>query len=95
MNHVGRRAPGRQQQTGIAQPEQQAGAIEDYNIAFRKSKDGSATLADYQQLATLELYMQKARNGEGAPGEDTESSDTETSPTDAGTPQDAGLPGGT
>ncbi|HEU5383681.1 MAG TPA: DUF4157 domain-containing protein [Ktedonobacteraceae bacterium] len=71
-------------------PEQQAEAIEEYNIALRKTRDGTATAQDYQDLATLEPYMQKVRNGEGAPGEDPPSTDTGTQPE----LQDAGLPGG-
>jgi hypothetical protein len=48
-------------------PEQQASAIEEYNILLRKSKDGSATVDDLRDLATLLPYMKKVWNRQGAP----------------------------
>lgn len=48
-------------------PEQQAGAIEDYNKALRRSKDGTATLEDFHDLSTLKPYMEKVRARQGAP----------------------------
>ncbi|WP_081838956.1 DUF4157 domain-containing protein [Thermogemmatispora carboxidivorans] len=48
-------------------PEQQAEAIEDYNRALRRTRDGTATLQDYKDLSTLQPYIDKVRRGEGAP----------------------------
>jgi hypothetical protein len=48
-------------------PEQQASAVEDYNILLRKSKDGTATVADIADLATLTGYMSFVWRREGAP----------------------------
>jgi len=48
-------------------PEQQAEAIEDYNRLLRKSKDGTVTLAELSEIATLLPYMQKVWQREGAP----------------------------
>ncbi|MBX5457215.1 MAG: DUF4157 domain-containing protein, partial [Thermogemmatispora sp.] len=48
-------------------PEQQAEAIEDYNRALRRTRDGTATADDYKDLSTLLPYIDKVRRGEGAP----------------------------
>jgi hypothetical protein len=50
-------------------PEQQAAAIERYNQALRATTatPPTATPADYTDLTTLQLYMDKVRRGEGAP----------------------------
>ena len=48
-------------------PEQQASAIEDYNKLLRKSKDGTATVRDLADLATLLPYMNKVWARAGAP----------------------------
>ena len=48
-------------------PEQQASAIEDYNKLLRKSKDGTATVPDLADLATLLPYMNKVWARTGAP----------------------------
>ena len=48
-------------------PEQQAQAIEDYNIALRRTKDGTATLDDFQTISTLLPFIEKVRRREGAP----------------------------
>jgi hypothetical protein len=48
-------------------PEQQAGAVERYNILLRKSKDNTATVAEIHELAILVPYMEKVRRREGAP----------------------------
>ncbi|MFI0607105.1 MAG: DUF4157 domain-containing protein [Anaerolineae bacterium] len=48
-------------------PEQQAEAIEEYNKALRRAKDGTATSANFTLMTTLEPYMEKVRRGEGAP----------------------------
>ncbi|MEY2521167.1 MAG: hypothetical protein QOF24_2926 [Verrucomicrobiota bacterium] len=47
-------------------PEQQAAAIEDYNRLLRKSKDGTATVGELSELATLLPYMQKVWKRQGA-----------------------------
>jgi hypothetical protein len=48
-------------------PEQQAAAIEDYNIKLRKSKDGTATLVDLSELSTLLPYLRNVWARQGAP----------------------------
>jgi len=48
-------------------PEQQAQAIEDYNILLRKSQNGTATISELSKLATLLPYMQKVWSRQGAP----------------------------
>jgi hypothetical protein len=48
-------------------PEQQAEAIEDYNRALRRTRDGTATFQDYKDLSALQPYIDKVRRGEGAP----------------------------
>jgi predicted lipid-binding transport protein (Tim44 family) len=48
-------------------PEQQAEAIEEYNRALRRTRDGTATFQDYQDLSALQPYIDKVRRGEGAP----------------------------
>jgi len=48
-------------------PEQQAEAIEDYNKLLRKSKDGTATVAELAELSTLVPYMQNVWQRQGAP----------------------------
>ncbi|MEO7052019.1 MAG: DUF4157 domain-containing protein [Rhodanobacter sp.] len=48
-------------------PEQQAAAIERYNKLLRKSKDGTATVAELAELSSLLPYMQKVWAGQGAP----------------------------
>ncbi|WP_223258396.1 eCIS core domain-containing protein [Thermogemmatispora tikiterensis] len=48
-------------------PEQQAEAIEDYNRALRRTRDGTATAQDYKDLSTLQPYIDRVRRGEGAP----------------------------
>ncbi|MEP6871648.1 MAG: DUF4157 domain-containing protein [Anaerolineaceae bacterium] len=48
-------------------PEQQASAVEDYNKLLRKSKDGSATLAEMAELSILVGYMASVWHREGAP----------------------------
>jgi hypothetical protein len=48
-------------------PEQQAAAIEDYNIKLRKSKDGTATLGDLSELSTLLPYLRNVWARQGAP----------------------------
>jgi hypothetical protein len=48
-------------------PEQQAEAIEDYNRLLRKTKDGTATVAELSDIATLLPYMQKVWQRGGAP----------------------------
>jgi len=48
-------------------PEQQAEAIEDYNKLLRKSKDGTATVVELSELATLLPYMKKVWSRQGAP----------------------------
>jgi outer membrane lipoprotein SlyB len=48
-------------------PEQQAQAIEDYNKLLRKSKDGTATVAELAELSTLLPYMQQVWARQGAP----------------------------
>jgi hypothetical protein len=48
-------------------PEQQAKAIEDYNILLRKSKEGKASVEELHDLSTLLPYIEKVRRREGAP----------------------------
>jgi hypothetical protein len=48
-------------------PEQQAHAIEDYNILLRKSQAGTATPAELHELSILLPYIEMVRRGEGAP----------------------------
>jgi outer membrane lipoprotein SlyB len=48
-------------------PEQQAEAIEDYNKLLRKSKDGTASVAELSELSILLPYMQKVWQRQGAP----------------------------
>jgi hypothetical protein len=48
-------------------PEQQASAIEDYNILLRMSKEGTATISDMSDLSKLLPYMQKVWQKKGAP----------------------------
>ena len=50
-------------------PEQQAQAIEDYNLCLRAAKSTPPTATDEQRetLTILEPYMEKVRSGEGAP----------------------------
>jgi len=48
-------------------PEQQAGAIEDYNKLLRKQKAGNATPDDLHVLSILLPYIEKVRRREGAP----------------------------
>jgi hypothetical protein len=48
-------------------PEQQAAAIEDYNIKLRRSKDGTATLVDLSELSTLLPYLRNVWARQGAP----------------------------
>ena len=48
-------------------PEQQAEAIEDYNKLLRKSKDGTATVAELSELSLLLPYVGNVRRRRGAP----------------------------
>jgi Putative regulator of cell autolysis len=48
-------------------PEQQAQAIEDYNILLRKSKNGTASVAELAELSVLALYMRYVWRRKGAP----------------------------
>ena len=48
-------------------PEQQAKAIEDYNVLLRRQKAGHATIADLHVLSLLLPYIERVRRREGAP----------------------------
>jgi hypothetical protein len=48
-------------------PEQQAHAIEDYNILLRKSQAGTATPEELHKLSILLPYIELVRNRQGAP----------------------------
>jgi hypothetical protein len=48
-------------------PEQQARAIEEYNVRLRRSKDGTASISDLSTLSILLPYMQKVWARQGAP----------------------------
>ncbi len=48
-------------------PEQQAKAIEDYNMLLRKQKAGTATIEDLHVLSILLPYIERVRRREGAP----------------------------
>ena len=48
-------------------PEQQARAIEEYNILLRKSQAGTATPAELHDLSVLLPYIELVRNRQGAP----------------------------
>jgi hypothetical protein len=50
-------------------PEQQASAVERYNQALRlaRATPPTATPRDYNDVSTLQPYMDRVRRGEGAP----------------------------
>jgi hypothetical protein len=72
-------------------PEQQAGAIEDYNRLLRKQQAGLATPDDLHELSILLPYIEKVRRGEGAPMFGSRSGSPARQPAPSGS---SGAPGG-
>jgi Domain of unknown function (DUF4157) len=68
-------------------PEQQAEAIEDYNVLLRKQQAGTATTAELHELSVLLPYIERVRRREGAP---TFFGGRRSSPSPAGSPPPSG-----